>query len=166
MHALCKNCYMLEEDCYTLVHNNLYPRGSTSHEGLMCKTLEAYVWAHKSWKPQSYVLWGLHAVPVGQLLPRRDAHTNTNMQTYKQVEKYTESHFQTWKLKSWEPLLPSNPCFLLKASSHVCKTPQRAEKVGGLAKVTPTEGEAEADNSQLACQLWKGDLGYVGMGEN
>lgn len=43
MHALCKNCYMLEEDCYTLVHNNLCPRGSTSHKGLMCKTLEAYV---------------------------------------------------------------------------------------------------------------------------
>lgn len=43
MHALWRNSYTLEEDCYTLVHSNLCPGGSTSHEGLVCKTLGAYV---------------------------------------------------------------------------------------------------------------------------
>lgn len=124
------------------------PRRNITHEGFVCKMLEAYVWACRPWQPQSCALQGALVVPYSNFC-QEEMYTQTckHSNTWK---KYTETHFQNWKLKSWEPLFPSHQSFHEKASSHFCKTPQRAEKAGGLAKVTPTKGEGKAESTACA----------------
>lgn len=132
-----------------LIHNNLCPGKSTSHGQCVCKMLEAKVWAPTSWKPQSWALLGFQGFRSWtwwsfltwdilwfyDSLQRQFSHfcqekTCTQTQACKLTNKWEvhRNSLPNLGAELMRAVVPISSTFSVKASSHSCKTPWRAEK--------------------------------------